>query len=327
MRVIVLALLILTSLASSSRAATLTLSIQNGLVSLDAQNVTVRQILTEWARVGKTRIVNVERLAGEPVTLKFERVPEKQALDIILRAVPGYMAAPRETFLADASIYDRILVMATTTAVAPLAAQTHARNVLGFPGLQGGANFTQMRQRAATSVDGARTGDDPTSIRWTIRPSLPRLLQVSSRCRVCRRQGFMPNPMPMMVPPAAPGAQGVAGVPAAPGAQGVAGVPAAPSATPPAAPPSPWNTAPGPSQPIFTPPPPPAPAPDATAAADAAAATTGRAVTPRASRYNSQYPPSLRLADASSGNRQSTDDVSAQQCQRLIDTGLRTSVA
>ena len=89
-------------------------------MSLDAQDVTLRQILTEWARIGKTRIVNVERITGGPMTLKIDGMPEKQALDIILRAIPGYMALPRETLLADASLYDRILIMATTTAVAAL---------------------------------------------------------------------------------------------------------------------------------------------------------------------------------------------------------------
>ena len=84
-----LALLLLTCSATPSWAAALTLSVRDGLVSLDAQDVTVRQILTEWARVGKTRIVNVERITGGPITLKLDAVPEKQALDIILRIDPG----------------------------------------------------------------------------------------------------------------------------------------------------------------------------------------------------------------------------------------------
>ncbi len=118
-----LALLLLTCSATPSWAAGLTLSVRDGLVSLDAQDVTVRQILTEWARVGKTRIVNVERITGGPITLKLDAVPEKQALDIILRSIPGYMAMPRSTQVADASLYDRILIMPTTTAVAALRPQ------------------------------------------------------------------------------------------------------------------------------------------------------------------------------------------------------------
>src|SRR5688572_19425671 len=118
MNKLVFALLVLIWSASPSWAAGLKLSMQAGLVSLDAQDVTVRQILAEWARIGQTRIINAERVTGGPVTLKFDDIPEKQALDIVLRSVPGYMALPRAMQVADASLYDRILIMATTTAVA-----------------------------------------------------------------------------------------------------------------------------------------------------------------------------------------------------------------
>jgi len=118
MKRVVVALLLLALAASPSRAAGLRLTIRGGMVSLDAQDVTIRQILTEWARVGKTRIVNLDRVTSGPLTLKFDDVPEAQALDIILRTVPGYMAAQRAAIVPDASIYDRILIMATTTAVA-----------------------------------------------------------------------------------------------------------------------------------------------------------------------------------------------------------------
>jgi hypothetical protein len=147
MKRLVFTLLLLIWSASPSWAAGLKLSLQNGLVSLDAQDVTVRQILTEWARVGKTRIVNVERITGAPITLKLDDVPEKQALNIVLRTLPGYMAVPRATPVADASLYDSILVMATTTQVAALRPQQPAT---GFPGIQSaiggpGGTYTQLR--------------------------------------------------------------------------------------------------------------------------------------------------------------------------------------
>jgi hypothetical protein len=67
------------------------------------------------------------------------------ALDIILRAVPGYMAAPRATYVANASLYDRILIMATTTAAAvtrpPAAPGSATPN--GYPGSS--PNMTQLR--------------------------------------------------------------------------------------------------------------------------------------------------------------------------------------
>jgi hypothetical protein len=148
-RLVFFLLIVLACSASPLMGAGLKMSIQDGLVSIDAQDVTVRQILTEWARVGQTQIINVERITGGPITLKLENVPEKQALDIILRTIPGYVAVPRSVLAADASMYDRILIMATTTAVAAPRPQPSAPPFpgaqSGMTGLQGGT-FTQLRQ-------------------------------------------------------------------------------------------------------------------------------------------------------------------------------------
>ena len=116
MKKAVFGLFVLALSASPGWAAGLKLAFADGKVSIDAQDVTVRQILTEWSRLGKTRIVNLERVASGPITMKLENVPENVALDTILRAVPGYMAAPRSAYLENASVYDRILIMATTSA-------------------------------------------------------------------------------------------------------------------------------------------------------------------------------------------------------------------
>src|SRR3977135_272010 len=110
-------------LAASNAPAEVQLSIRDGRVTLVATNATVRQILTEWARIGQTKIVNVERISGAPLTLQFTNVPEAEALDILLRSVTGYMAAPRPVPVANLSHYDRILVLATAaTPRVPVAA-------------------------------------------------------------------------------------------------------------------------------------------------------------------------------------------------------------
>jgi CBS domain-containing protein len=83
-------------------------------VSIVAKDATVRQILTEWARVGRTKIVNVERIPGGPLTLELKDVPEMEALDVLLRTLSGYMAAPRVSYTPDASQFDAIIVMPTT---------------------------------------------------------------------------------------------------------------------------------------------------------------------------------------------------------------------
>ncbi len=112
--------------ATSTAYADVQLSIGNGRVSLVAKDATVRQILTEWARVGQTKIVNVERIPGGPVTLELRDMPEDQALDLLLRSISGYLAAPRPMMVANASRFDRIVVMPTVAAPKPAVASTPA---------------------------------------------------------------------------------------------------------------------------------------------------------------------------------------------------------
>jgi hypothetical protein len=59
-------------------------------------------------------------VSGAPLTLKLVNVTEAQALETILRSVAGYMAAPRHT-TGGPSAYDRIMIMATTSAPPPAA--------------------------------------------------------------------------------------------------------------------------------------------------------------------------------------------------------------
>jgi hypothetical protein len=100
-------------LTASPASAEIRLAISEGRVTLSARDATVRQILAEWARVGQTKIVNGERVPGGPVTLELTNVPEQQALEVLLRSASGYLAAPRAAAVANASLFDRILIMPT----------------------------------------------------------------------------------------------------------------------------------------------------------------------------------------------------------------------
>lgn len=87
-----------------------------GRVTLQARNAPVRTILAEWARLGGAMVVNGDRVAGAPVTLDLTDVSERQALDIILRGVAGYMLAPRPAGSVGASAFDRIMILPTSAA-------------------------------------------------------------------------------------------------------------------------------------------------------------------------------------------------------------------
>ncbi|HVQ16058.1 MAG TPA: hypothetical protein VMS40_20800 [Vicinamibacterales bacterium] len=120
-RSIVAALLVLLG-ASSASAQVLSLEFHDGRVRLIAENVPVSRILSEWARLGGTKIVNGERVPGAPVTLQIVDVPERQALETVLRGAAGYMVLARDAATpSGASSFDKILVLPTTSR-APAAA-------------------------------------------------------------------------------------------------------------------------------------------------------------------------------------------------------------
>jgi len=111
-------------LATSAAAQSLKLTMANGRVTLIAQDVPIRQILAEWARVGDTRIVNGDKLVGAPLTLQLVDCPEGRALDLLLREAAGYMAAPRAANQPGVSVYDRIMILPTSRPPAVTATAT-----------------------------------------------------------------------------------------------------------------------------------------------------------------------------------------------------------
>ena len=104
----------------------------DGRVTLSAQNVPVRTILAEWARLGGTTIVNGDRVLGGPLTLELAGVTERQALDVILREVPGYMLALRDTAAPGQSQFGRIMVVPVTATPRPAAAATFSAPTPAF---------------------------------------------------------------------------------------------------------------------------------------------------------------------------------------------------
>lgn len=161
---IIISALALVVICAWPAEAQLTLQISDGRVTLDAANVPARQILAEWARIGGTKIVGGDKVTGTPLTLKLVDMPEKQALDIILRNVAGFMAAPRlASATPGASTYDRILIMATSSAPAPTtAARAGSGAPFGnAPGFGNAVNGAQRRVPARPPNLPPAVGDDP----------------------------------------------------------------------------------------------------------------------------------------------------------------------
>jgi hypothetical protein len=108
------ALFALAAVAARASAGELTLKIANGRATLIAQDVPARQILAEWTRLGGTRIINGEKVIGPPLTVQLVDRPEREVLDFVLRSASGYVAAPRAEASPNLSMYDRVVILATS---------------------------------------------------------------------------------------------------------------------------------------------------------------------------------------------------------------------
>jgi hypothetical protein len=104
--------------AAGSARADVSVILQDGRATVILHDATPRQALAEWARVGQTRIQNLDRVPGGPVTIELRDVPEARALEVLLRSVAGYIAAPRPAGAPGASVFDRILILPTSVASA-----------------------------------------------------------------------------------------------------------------------------------------------------------------------------------------------------------------
>jgi len=130
---------------------------EGGRVTVEATSASVRSILNEWSKNGGTKVVGADRISGAPVTFKLVNVPEAQALETILRSVAGYMAAPRKAS-AGPSVYDRILIMATTTAPPASASRPTPTNNNAFNGTQ---RFIPPQQRNRPDQQEQDEQDEP----------------------------------------------------------------------------------------------------------------------------------------------------------------------
>ena len=92
----------------------LEISFNEGLVTLVAENVTLREILAEWARKGGSRIANGDKVTGAAVLpMEFHNQPEATVLLSMLRDLPGYATSMRIAPSASASVVEAVFIQAT----------------------------------------------------------------------------------------------------------------------------------------------------------------------------------------------------------------------
>jgi hypothetical protein len=88
---------------------------RQGNVTLVAENVTIPEILGEWARQGGTVMVNAERLPRVPVSRYYLNAPEQHVIESLLRQAAGYIVAPRRAGTVGASRFEIVQILPTST--------------------------------------------------------------------------------------------------------------------------------------------------------------------------------------------------------------------
>ena len=208
--------------AGSAAAQTVKIEFLGGRVNLVAQNAPARLVLSEWARLGGTQIVNGNNVAGAPLTLELTGKTEREALDIILRNVAGYIVSARPSpGVGGASNLDRVTIMATSNAPRPATATfgTPAQRPPTFEPDDAGPDITTLQQLQQRAAEQRAAEQNQAAGRVTGQPVI---VNGDPTGAVVIRQGGVVQPpqpffpAPEQAPPPAPPARGRAAQPASP---------------------------------------------------------------------------------------------------------------
>jgi hypothetical protein len=133
-RTLALSALMALGATTFASAQQVNITLKDGRVTLRSENASARQILEEWARVGQAKVVNAEKVTGPPMTLTLIDVPEREALETVLRSAAGYAVQERTvaSTAPNASVFDRILVMGRTTPVTQTASAATAAPAVAY---------------------------------------------------------------------------------------------------------------------------------------------------------------------------------------------------
>jgi hypothetical protein len=118
-----IAMVLVTSPASAQYqppARTLSLTFApDGLVTLSAASVSVREVLQEWARQCGCLIANAQNIQGTlDVPVQFERQPQEVVLASLLKRAAGYVLTRRSARMTGPSDFETIFVLPTSSATA-----------------------------------------------------------------------------------------------------------------------------------------------------------------------------------------------------------------
>ncbi len=99
--------------------AVIRLEFAGSVVTVVADHTRAADVLTEWARVGHTKVIGADLLSDRTITLNLTRVDEEDALTEIVGAGFGFIGPLKEKTAAGTSRFSQIVVSAAKPGPAP----------------------------------------------------------------------------------------------------------------------------------------------------------------------------------------------------------------
>jgi hypothetical protein len=198
--------------AGDAAAQKLSLRIDKGLVTLDAQNVTVDEVLARWIDTTGLNVISKSGQGSDiPVSLQFEGVPEREALRMVLRDLSGYIMGERVDPLTGVVTIDRLMILPQSAASGPQGAVADTRPR---------RPFVPARAATALTLPSADVPVDETPVELAPAPAVVLTPDGSSRFTVGTADGLQTyrptlaeldeqikamRPAPLPTPAATPG--------------------------------------------------------------------------------------------------------------------------
>jgi hypothetical protein len=105
--------------AGDAAAQKLTLRVEQGLVTLDAENVSIDEILARWNSITGLNVVSKNGRGSDiPVTVRISGMPERDALALVLRDLSGYIMGERRDPRTGVVSIDRVMILPDSAAQA-----------------------------------------------------------------------------------------------------------------------------------------------------------------------------------------------------------------
>jgi hypothetical protein len=183
--------------AGNAAAQKLALQIEQGMVTLEAENVTVDEVLARWSQTTGLNVVSKSGQGSDiPVSLHLDKVPEPEALRMLLRDLSGYIMGERRDPLTGLVTIDRLMILPQSAAVQPATAAAPPRGLQPFTRRPPAPAFIEP----SVVPEAPQSAESDTPVELAPQPSTASTSPFGNS-RGAARPGDMTPPLPVVAPP------------------------------------------------------------------------------------------------------------------------------